>query len=54
MKRNHEIVVLHVGTSSLKTNKAAEEIAIEIINLAINLQNGDNKGIVSAVVMTQH
>ena len=30
MKRNHEIVILHVGTDSVATNKPAEEIAIEM------------------------
>ena len=34
MKKNPDIVVLHVGTSSLGTNKPAEEIATEICDLA--------------------
>ena len=50
MKRNHEIVILHVGTNSLATSKLAEETAIKITNLAIHLQNGDHKVTVSAIV----
>ena len=50
MTRNQESVILHVGTNSLATNKPAEEIAVEITNLAIHLQNRENKITISAII----
>ena len=48
-EKNPNIVVLHVGTNSLGTNKPAEEIATEIY-LAADLRNGVNEVVVSAII----
>ena len=50
MKKNPDIVVLHVGTNSLGTNKPDEEIATEIYDLAADLRNGANEVVVSAII----
>eukprot|EP00795_Rhopilema_esculentum_P010798 gene10798-biopygen13251 len=50
MKKNPDIVVLHVGTNSLGTNKPADEIASEICDLAADLRNGANEVVVSAII----
>ena len=50
MKRNPDVVILHVGTNSLGTNKPAEDIANEINDLAVDLRNGENEVVVSAII----
>ena len=48
--KGQEVVILHVGTNSLGTNKPAEDIANEINDLAVDLRNGENEVVVSAII----
>ena len=50
MKRNPDVVILHVGTNSLGTDKPAQAIVNEISDLAVTLRNGENEVVVSAII----
>ena len=50
MNRNLDVIILHVGTNSLGTNKPAQAIANEISDLAVTLRNGENEVAVSAII----
>lgn len=50
LKYKPNMVILHMGTNSLRSNKTAEEIATDITNLAIEAKTDDNEVIISSIV----
>ena len=50
MKHDPAIILLHVGTNDLHSNKSAEDIAEGIIHLANKIKNQDNEVIISNII----
>ena len=42
-RHDNDLVILHFGTNSLRENKSEEEIATEIIDLAIEMKTTSNE-----------
>ena len=47
---NNDLIILHCGTNSLRENKKANEIANEIVEIAMDLKNEDNDIMISGIV----
>ena len=50
LERNPELIILHIGTNDIKTNKSPSEIASNINDLAKKMEQGDRKVAVSALI----
>ena len=51
MRYNPAVVLLHVGTNDLHTNKSSEVIANEIITLYSSIKNSQNEVIISNIII---
>ena len=51
MKHKPGMIILHCGTSDLRTTQTAEEIAEEITNLANTIKNEENEVIISSITV---
>ena len=49
LKFNPDAILLHCGTNDLRTDKCAEEIANNIINLAKKMKSNENEIIISSI-----
>ena len=47
---NPEVYLLHVGTNDLSSNKSAEQISLDILNLANSLKLDNNTVVVSSIL----
>ena len=50
LKRNPDLIVLHVGTNNLRSESPAKRIAEDIIKLALNMKSNTNDVMVSGIV----
>ena len=50
LERNPELVILHIGTNDIKSNKSPSEIASNIHNLAERMEQGERKVAISALI----
>eukprot|EP00112_Aurelia_sp_Birch-Aquarium-sp1_P020613 Seg5354.1 transcript_id=Seg5354.1/GoldUCD/mRNA.D3Y31 product="hypothetical protein" protein_id=Seg5354.1/GoldUCD/D3Y31 len=50
LERNSELVILHIGTNDIKSNKSPSEIASNIHDLAKKMEQGERKIAISALI----
>ena len=50
LKYTPDVIILHCGTNDLRTEKKAEEIENEVINLAKEMKKEDNEIIISGII----
>ena len=48
-RHDNDLIILHFGTNSLRGNKSEEEIATEIIDLAIEMKTTTNEVMISSI-----
>ena len=51
LKYNPDMVILHVGTNSLHSDKTTEEIAADITNLALDAKTNNSEVAISSIVL---
>ena len=47
---NNDVVILHIGTNNLKDAKNAQEIATEIIDIAVEMKSDKNEVMISGII----
>ena len=52
LKRESDLYILHVGTNDLRSEKSAQSIAHDIINLALDMKR-DNKNVIMSSIVTR-
>ena len=50
-RRNPDLFILHTGTNDLRSGKQPEDIANEIIELALDIRTGENEVAISELVI---